>query len=257
MAVARAGAAAALVLAGWGAVRLLGLAGFRLRGAEAGPSTTLRPGPARVAPRGRPARAGATDVAAPGPGVASPAPAPGVASRDPGDRPAAAIGFERAPDGSPMCAPCAVSDEWAAAGLRLSFRSWSADSPSPMVLDAREYIPGGRGRRVLGPALREGRGLEVGLLRLTLPGRPRRVSFSLFGPDVIPRFDVRAGSGAAELGGPAIRHAVVRRYDAPGGGRFREERIVVSWSGGIDRIELDGWGPPGHLLVIDDVRIRP
>lgn len=168
-----------------------------------------------------------------------------------------AITFDRLPDGRETCTPCAVGTEWSGQGLVVSFRSWSAGSTLPMVIDGRELLPAGRSVRVLGPAFLPDRGLEVGVIRLDFGGGPRSVSFSLFGPDLVRRFEVVAWSGASATGDPAVQRTVRGRYDAGGRGSFREERITVTAEGGIDRISLDGWGPPGHLLLVDDLRITP
>lgn len=192
--------------------------------------------------------------------TSTPAGGPTLAPPPPRDRPVGSgvpvtIGFERLPGGGDTCTPCPVADEWAARGLVVSFRSWSADSSRPMVLDARDYLPVGRSSRVLGPAFLPERGLEVGVIRLDFPGRPRRVSFSLFGPDLVRRFEVVAWSGRSALDPSRVRRTVPGRYDA--GGTFREERITVTTEEGIDRISLDGRGPPGHLLLVDDLEIVP
>jgi len=226
------------------------------------------------------ARAGADATPPAAPGAASPQAAVAPPSRDaapageradttrssathsasadllPGGGDPAHIDFETLPGGGVPCAPCAVSDEWESEGLRVSFRSWTAGSTLPFVLDGREYLPAGRGRLALGPALQGERGLEVGVLRLEFPRRPRAVSFRLFGPDLIDRFAVTAWSGGRALEG-VVERAPGGRYDASGRGSFRAERITVRTPEGIDRITLDGWGPPGHILLVDDVVITP
>jgi len=169
---------------------------------------------------------------------------------------AATIDFEHYPDGRTPCAPCAVSDEWEEAGLLVSFRSWTASSTRPFVLDAREYLPPGHGRLALGPALQGERGLEVGVLHMDFPGRPSAVSFWLFGPDLIRRFDVSARGVEGDLD-RAIERLPGGTYDATGRGAFRAERITVRAEAGIERISVDGWGPPGHILLVDDLVITP
>lgn len=126
-----------------------------------------------------------------------------------------------------------------------------------MVLDGGQYLPPGRPPRVLGPPLDADRGLEVGVIRLDFPGRPRTVSLSLFGPDLIPAFEVTARRGPTRLPESAVGRVVRGRYDPAGLGLFREERITVRWSDGIDRISVDGWGPPGHLLLVGTIEIDP
>jgi len=69
---------------------------------------------------------------------------------------------------------------------------------------------------------------------------------------------VSAWSGDIRLDGPAIGRTLRGRYDVGGGtGVFREERITVTAATGIDRVALAGWGPPGHMLLVDDVEIDP
>lgn len=240
--------------AGWLAVWGLREAGFRFRWEVPAPAPGERPrGVGERAPL-------TTGPRAADPGEPSAAVRPRLAPPPSGGRPigsgaAANIDFDRLPDGADTCAPCPISDEWADEGLVVSFRSWSAGSTRPMVLDARDYLPVGRPGRALGPAFLRERGLEVGVIRLDFPGRPRRVSFSLFGPDLVRRFEVVAWSGGAALDPARVRRTVSGRYDA--GGTFREERITVTMEEGIDRISLDGWGPPGHLLLVDDLEIIP
>jgi len=248
---ARGGALLALALAGWSGARGLRLAGFELR-ADA----------SRAAAVGEPAEPARAAGARPTPDPTGARPALDPRAARAADGPPvraapATIVFDRVPDGAATCAPCPVGDEWAGEGLLVSFRSWSADSTRPVVLDGSDYLPAGRPARVLGPALRPGRGLEVGVIRLDFPGRPRRVSFSLFGPDLVRRFDVVAWSAGTALNASGVRRVVRGRYDAGGTGVFREERITVIADGGIDRVSLDGRGPPGHMLLVDDVEIVP
>lgn len=244
----------------WG-YRALHDAGFRFRweevtggdrAASGSRPATAADGRSPAAPAGRPAEPPARGAL---PGAPSDA-VPGAEARPAGAGEPARIDFETLPDGRETCAPCAVSDEWESEGLVLSFRSWTASSTLPFVLDGREYLPPDRGRVALGPALQDERGLEVGVLRLDFSGRPRTVSFWLFGPDLVGRFAVAAWRDGDELPG-AIERAPGGTYDAAGRGAFRAERITVRAPEGIDRISLDGWGPPGHILLVDDVVITP
>ena len=232
---------------GAGAVLGLRFAGFRFRwegetaSAVRGTSGTR----ARAGPGGRRDAPG-------GEADASRAPIPAREASIP-----AVIDFESVGPDRVLCAPCPVGDEWQGSGLRVSFRSWSASSTRPYLLDAREYLPADGSRHALGPALLADRGLEVGVLSLRFAGRPRRVSFTLYGPDIIARFDVRAWSGGLSLEDGSVRRVSRRSYRSPGGGGFREERIAIESPSGIDRVELDGWGPPGHMLLVDDLVIDP
>jgi hypothetical protein len=182
---------------------------------------------------------------------------PGV-GEDPGPAGAgvpARIDFETFGDGRVRCAPCSVSDEWVAEGLRVSFRSWTADSTTPYLLDGSDYLPPEVGLHVLGPAFGD-QGLEVGVIRLDFPARPRAISFTLYGPDIVRYFAVTGWTGDRVLSG-SIQRSGGRTYDVTGRGLFREERIRVTAASGIDRISLDGWGPPGHMLLVDDLVITP
>lgn len=167
------------------------------------------------------------------------------------------IDFETFPDGSAVCVACPVDDEWRRLGLDLSFRSWSAETGRPYILDSGNFVPEGASRRALGPALDDERGLEVGVIRLDFPGRPRRVAFTLYGPDLIETFEVAAWSGESLLGPDAITRTVESRYRPAGRAVFRAERVLVESARGIDRVSLDGWGPPGHVLLVDDLAIDP
>lgn len=166
------------------------------------------------------------------------------------------IDFGSFANGQEACTNCPVGDEWASDGVRFSFRSWTSDSPRPFILDARNFLPPGTGL-ALGPALRGEQGLEVGVLRLDFPGRPKKVAFTLYGPDLITQFDIVVWRGDSILRADAITRSVDRRYRPAGRGEFRAERILVESSLGIDRISLDGWGPPGHVLLIDQLAIDP
>ena len=255
---ARAGALASLILSGSLGYRTLHLSGLEPRWDRSSRMAGIAPA-GRAG--GRPVtfrRASSTDQPDPTilsalgpPPRAGPVAPVGATSR-------ATIDFETFADGTPACTPCDVSDEWSRVGLELSFRSWSADSRRPYVLDAREYLPPGRSRRALGPSLTAERGLEVGVIRLDFPGRPCRVSFSLFGPDILGSFDVTVWSDGRIVDPVRVARGAGGVYSLVAGrGSFREERIVVDVPAGIDRIALDGWGPPGHMLLVDDLVIEP
>ena len=184
--------------------------------------------------------------------------------------PPARIDFETYGDGRPVESNAAVSEEWREQGLVLSFESYTADAVRPYVLDARRYLPPNAPAYALGPALAGESGLEVGVIHLDFPGRPRRVAFTLIGPDLIERFLVIVRSEEERLPesvaarSPDMRYAADENsgsgkatYNPSGRGVFRAERVVVAVAAGIDRISLDGWGPPGHLLLLDHLEIDP
>ena len=184
--------------------------------------------------------------------------------------PPARIDFETYGDGRLVESNAAVSEEWREQGLVLSFESYTADAVRPYVLDAGRYLPPDAPAYALGPALAGERGLEVGVIHLDFPGRPRRVAFTLLGPDLIERFLVIVRSEDERLPASTAVHSPDMRYAADensgsgkatynpsGRGVFRAERVVVAVAAGIDRISLDGWGPPGHLLLLDRLEIDP
>ncbi|WP_420448868.1 hypothetical protein [Candidatus Palauibacter sp.] len=182
----------------------------------------------------------------------------------------ALIEFERYGDGRPVVSNTAVAEEWREQGLVVSFESYTAGATKPNVLDARSYLPPKASTHALSSPLAGEQGLEVGVIRLDFPGRPRKVAFSLFGPDLIESFEVIAWSGGERLPATARVHAPDARYAAAGQpvsekvtysprGRspFRAERVTIEAPLGIDRISLDGWGPPGHILLVDHLEIDP
>lgn len=171
--------------------------------------------------------------------------------------PGAVVEVDFEPGAGGACAPCAVSDEWSGEGLILSFRSWTASSERPWLVDVRNYAPPGASPHAVGPALTGEQGLEVGVLRLDFPSRPRRVSFTVYGPDLIGRFDIGAWSDEGALDPAAFVRATRARYRPADRAVFRAERITIASGRGVARVALDGWGPPGHLLFVDDVRIEP
>ena len=182
----------------------------------------------------------------------------------------ALIEFESYGDGRPVDSNTAVAEEWRDQGLVVSFESYTAEATKPNVLDARSYLPPKASTHALGSPLSGEQGLEVGVIHLDFPGRPRRVAFSIFGPDLIESFEVTAWSGGERLPATARVHEPDARYAAAGQpesekitynprGRslFRAERVTIETPLGIDRISLDGWGPPGHLLLVDHLEIEP
>ena len=180
------------------------------------------------------------------------------------------IEFETYSDGRPVAANTYVAEEWRAQGLVVSFESYSASSTLPYVLDAAYFRPQDASMHALSYPVSGDRGLEVGVIHLDFPGRPRSVTFTLFGPDLIADFKVIAWSGGERLPDSARTHVPDMQYASeddpeaekatysPGGrARFRAERIRIDAPLGIDRISVDGWGPPGHVLLVDHLAIDP
>ena len=265
-------------LGGLAALTLTGLAlaaayaglrslGFRPRWEVAAPAPS--PPPPEL-PSRMPPPLSAQGAASGAPGVDGDGdPSPSEGGRAPAYEPAR-IEFETYGDGRPVESNSAVAEGWRDQGLVLSFQSYTADATRPHVLDARGYLPPTASMHALGPPLSGEQGLEVGMTHLDFPGRPRRVAFTLFGPDLIESFLVIVWSGSERLPEAAATHSPDTRYGtdgnpdagqatySPGGrARFRAERVVVEVAAGIDRISLDGWGPPGHILLVDHLEIVP
>lgn len=173
----------------------------------------------------------------------------------PGIVDAGVIDFETYPDGRPACDSCPLSDEFRSLGVVFSFRSWSATGQYPSLVDAGSYLPEGtEGPHGVGPALQE-RGMEVGVIRMDFPGAPMKVDFDLTGPELIDRFQITAWTSGDRIESSAIHRSGSRTFHASGGGVFRRERVTIESAAGIDRVELDGWGPPGYLMLVDDLVI--
>lgn len=176
-------------------------------------------------------------------------------SRDPA--PAGVIDFETYPDGRAACESCPLSDEYGSLGVVFSFRSWTADARRPYLVDAGSYLPrDAELPHALAPAL-QARGLEVGVIRMEFADAPVRVAFDLTGPDLIDRFQVTAWTPRGRIESAAIPRSRPLTFDAAGGGRFRRERVTIESEAGIDRVELDGWGPPGYLMLVDNLSLFP
>ncbi|MCY3601181.1 MAG: hypothetical protein OXN85_14535 [Gemmatimonadetes bacterium] len=256
----------ALGLAGAAAWTGLRSAGFRFRwDVEPPPPSTAEAPALREAP---PPSEPPSAAAAPGEGEPADTPPSGGGPLASGryER----VEFETYADGRPVVSNTPVEAEWREQGLVVSFESYTADATRPHVLDARGYLPPNASMHALSFPLAGDRGLEVGVIHLDFPGRPRSVTFTLFGPDLIEAFEVIAWSGGERLSASARAHAPDLRYASeddsgsgtatysPGGrSLFRAERVRIEAPLGVDRISLDGWGPPGHVLLVDHLEIDP
>lgn len=168
------------------------------------------------------------------------------------------LDFETWPDGSPACERCAVSEQYRSRGVAFDFFSRFTGEADPYLIGSGAYDPEGEERNHAVTAALTVEGFRPGLLVLRFPDGPERVAFRLRGPDAVARFEVRA---SAPDGSPLPDSAVQRRaagtYRAAGGGRFREESLRIESGRGIARVELDGRGPPGHILLVDDLLVWP
>lgn len=168
------------------------------------------------------------------------------------------IDFEALPGGAPACERCPVSDEFRSLGVVFSFFSPLTDETRAYLVGSGAYDPEGEERNHSVTAALTAEGFRPGVLALSLPEGPRRVAFRLRGPDAVRAFAVRAeGPEGAALPPGAVSRAEARTYRAAGGGVFREERVSVEAAEGVLRVELDGTGPPGHILLVDDLVVWP
>ena len=166
------------------------------------------------------------------------------------------IDFESAPDGTPACERCPVPKAFREHGVILSFRSPFIGPTDAWLVASGAYDPEGEETNHAVTAALTEEGFQPGVLILDLPSAPGRVSFRLRGSSVVPAFEVRAfGPDGFDLVHGAIARSDILIYRAARGGSFREERITVQSAGGVTRIELDGTGPPGHILLLDDLAL--
>lgn len=170
----------------------------------------------------------------------------------------ARIDFETWPDGSPACERCPISERFRDRGVVFDFFSRLTGRVDAYLIGSGAYDPEGEeGNHAVTSAL-TAEGFRPGVLTLSFPDGPRRVAFRLRGPDAVGRFVV---TGFGPEGSPLPEGSTTRSargtYRAAGGGRFREERISVESASGVSRIELDGRGPPGHILLVDDLVLSP
>lgn len=166
------------------------------------------------------------------------------------------LDFETWADGSPACERCPVSDEYRSRGVVFEFFSRFTGPADPYLIGSGAYDPEGEETNHAVTAALTDEGFRPGLLVLRFPDGPRRVAFVLRGSDAVAGFVVRAfGPDGSPLPDGSVSRATGGRYQAGKGGRFREERISVEGGSGVGRVELDGRGPPGHILLVDDLTL--
>lgn len=163
------------------------------------------------------------------------------------------IDFETLPDSTPACRSCALSGQFSSLGVRFRFRSpFVGDIPARLI-DSSAYDPPGPPPNHSATAALTDRGFEVGVLVVRFERRVTRARFRIRGSTLIDGFLVRAYGADGELGEGAVRRTVATTFKRYTEATFGEEWWIVEDPDGILRIELDGTGPPGHILLLDEL----
>ena len=168
--------------------------------------------------------------------------------------PFARIAFDTLPDGSRPDHGTPASSEWASLGATFSFTSYTASGETPHLLDPSAYLTpeAGLGALALGsPFSRDG--VEVGVIHISFAAPPRRAALTVAGASLISRFDVRGWRRGERLPESALRVSEVGVFQPRPHQAFRADRFVIETPAGIDSITVDGWGPPQHFLLVDNL----
>lgn len=167
----------------------------------------------------------------------------------------ARLDFETYPDGTTVCESCPLTDEFAARGVLFGFRSPFTSITHAQLIDSSTYDPPDTTPNHAVTAALSDQGFEVGILELTFPASPAEVSFRVRGSDAVPAFSISAfdRDGAPIPAGSIRRRVSV--YENVWKARFRQETVTVASPAGVARVELDGAGPPGHILLVDELAI--
>ena len=164
------------------------------------------------------------------------------------------IDFESLPDGSPACRSCALSGQFASLGVRFRFRSASTGDIPARLIDSSAYDPPGPPPNHSATAALTDHGFATGILEIRFAAPVERVLFQLRAASIVEHLVVRAyRADGSELPETSIERTAgeYRRFT---GAPFHEEKIRIADVAGISRIELDGAGPPGHIVLLDDLR---
>jgi hypothetical protein len=170
---------------------------------------------------------------------------------------AATISFERYPDGTPACASCALTNEFASRGVVFSFFSGFTTATEAGLFDSATYDPpGGPPNHSVTAAIQPPPtgGFANGTVVMEYAGLPTTGVFRLRGNDSIPVYPVAAfGPGLTPIPPAQITRSNVSTYASPGGFLFREETVTVTDPGGVARVELD---MNGFIVLVDDLRLQ-
>jgi probable HAF family extracellular repeat protein len=169
------------------------------------------------------------------------------------------IDFETYPDGSPTCADCSLTDQYASLGATFSFESPFSDETHASLLQTTNNPEGVPNHDATNQQAPTG-GSFVGTVVMTFSGSPIQVRFEARVNNIIPTIPV----AAYDPNGAAIPASQIERSRAvvysPGTVAFRQDVVTITSASGIARVEIDtqgGSGVPGFTVLIDEVRIRP
>jgi len=169
------------------------------------------------------------------------------------------IDFETFPDGSPTCASCTLTNEYASRGVVFSFSSPTV-CPSltnaQLFLSSTVYDPtGGPANHSVTSAAAPTGGFCSGTTTMSFAGLPDTVRFQLRGNNDIALFPVAAfDGGAAPIPASEITRSNVTTYTSVSGFVFRQETITIIHAGGIGRVDL---AMNGFIVLIDNLIILP
>jgi len=172
----------------------------------------------------------------------------------------AVIDFETYPDGSPTCANCALTNEYAGRGVVFSFSSSTQSCPGPtnaqLFLSSTVYDPvEGPVNHSVTSAAAPGSGFCSGTTTMSFEHSPDTVRFQLRGNNSIAEFPVAAFDGSSTpIPASEINRSNVSTYTSVGGFVFRQETITIIHAGGIGRIDL---AMNGFIALIDNLIILP
>ena len=162
--------------------------------------------------------------------------------------------FEFFVDGTPACASCAVTNEFAPLGTTFSFVTTIPNTgvtnvslSGPNLFD---HPSEGNNHTITAPTLPAG-GWYNGTMTITTPGQPQTVTFRVQGNNTITTFPISAVDG--QNNPIAIQRRNVFTYGV-GALTAREETIVITSTTGIATITVD---MPVGLVFIDDFVIKP
>lgn len=168
------------------------------------------------------------------------------------------IDFETYPDGSPTCANCAVTNEYASRGVVFSYAGLVCPTltNAQLFLSSSAYDPvGGPANHSVTSAGAPAGGFCSGTMTMVFAAPPGTVRFQLRGNNDIAVFPVAAfdGIGAPILGAEIVR-SNVSTYTSVSGFVFRQETVTITHAGGIGKIDL---GMNGFIALIDNLLISP
>ena len=163
--------------------------------------------------------------------------------------------FESFVDGTPACASCPITNQFAPLGTTFSFVTLIPNTgvTNVQLIGGHSFdhpSDGNPNHSVTAPALATG-GFYNGTMTIATPGQPRTVTFRIQGNNSVTSFPVSAVDAQNNAIQPQRRN--VYTYGA-GNLTAREETIVITAPAGIASIDL---GMPVGLVFVDNFVIKP